>query len=195
MLCAEQCQFPGVGLLLVANDIRVAVVASQLEVSVVGRQPRVDKLHDGDAAVSENQRPRCLLAAMPGVALYADGEEPLVTHRIALSSASVSPLCRKSSAPAASAGRRTPGVNTMLGKLSKKVAKVVKKPAAQVVRRAVTPRKAVAAPSGQISASKRIDKRIAELGDWRGERLAEIRKIIHEVDPEVVEEWKWMGSP
>ncbi len=46
-----------------------------------------------------------------------------------------------------------------------------------------------------MNASERIDKMIAELGDWRGERLAEIRKIIHEVDPDVVEEWKWMGSP
>jgi len=33
------------------------------------------------------------------------------------------------------------------------------------------------------------------LGDWRGERLAEIRKLIHEVDADVVEDWKWMGSP
>jgi hypothetical protein len=46
-----------------------------------------------------------------------------------------------------------------------------------------------------MSASKRIDARIAGLGDWRGERLAEIRQLIHEVDPEVVEEWKWMGTP
>jgi hypothetical protein len=46
-----------------------------------------------------------------------------------------------------------------------------------------------------MSASKRIDRMIADLGDWRGERLAEIRKLIHEVDPEVVEEWKWMGTP
>ena len=36
---------------------------------------------------------------------------------------------------------------------------------------------------------------IAALGDWRGEKLAEIRRIIHEADPDVVEEWKWMGSP
>jgi len=43
--------------------------------------------------------------------------------------------------------------------------------------------------------SLRIDKRIADLDDWRGERLAEIRKLIREVDPEVVEEWKWMGTP
>jgi len=33
------------------------------------------------------------------------------------------------------------------------------------------------------------------VGDWRGARLAEIRTLIHEVDPEVVEEWKWMGTP
>lgn len=48
------------------------------------------------------------------------------------------------------------------------------------------------APTG---ASKRIDKMIADLSDWRGERLAELRKLIHEVDPEVLEEWKWMGTP
>jgi len=46
-----------------------------------------------------------------------------------------------------------------------------------------------------MSASERIDKKIADVGDWRGARLAEIRTLIHEVDPEVVEEWKWMGTP
>lgn len=46
-----------------------------------------------------------------------------------------------------------------------------------------------------MSASERIDAMIAELDDWRGERLAEIRELVHEVDPEVVEEWKWMGTP
>ena len=46
-----------------------------------------------------------------------------------------------------------------------------------------------------MSASSKIDKKIADLGDWRGDRLAEIRKLIHEAAPEVVEEWKWMGSP
>jgi hypothetical protein len=45
------------------------------------------------------------------------------------------------------------------------------------------------------SASKQIDKLIANLGDWRGARLAEIRKLIHAADPDVLEEWKWMGSP
>ena len=45
------------------------------------------------------------------------------------------------------------------------------------------------------SASRLIDERIASLGDWRGEALARMRKLIHEADPEVVETWKWMGTP
>jgi hypothetical protein len=44
-------------------------------------------------------------------------------------------------------------------------------------------------------ASKRIDAYIAEHDDWRGEMMAWIRKIIHEVCPDVVEDWKYMGSP
>jgi hypothetical protein len=40
-----------------------------------------------------------------------------------------------------------------------------------------------------------IDARIAELGDWRGERLARIRRLIKEAEPDVVEEWKWRGVP
>ena len=43
------------------------------------------------------------------------------------------------------------------------------------------------------SASERISKRIAELGDWRGETLATMRKLIKAADPDVVEEWKWMN--
>jgi hypothetical protein len=43
--------------------------------------------------------------------------------------------------------------------------------------------------------SRLIDARIAELGDWRGELLARIRGLIHQADPEVVEEWKWRGVP
>ena len=39
--------------------------------------------------------------------------------------------------------------------------------------------------------SRRIDERIAELGDWRGETLARVRAVIKDADPEVVEEWKW----
>jgi hypothetical protein len=45
------------------------------------------------------------------------------------------------------------------------------------------------------AASAKIDARIAELGDWRGQMLAKVRKLIHEADPEIVEEWKWMGTP
>jgi hypothetical protein len=45
------------------------------------------------------------------------------------------------------------------------------------------------------SASALIDKRIKELGDWRGKTLAKVRELIHAADPEVVEEWKWMGTP
>jgi hypothetical protein len=45
------------------------------------------------------------------------------------------------------------------------------------------------------SASELISRRIAELGDWRGETLGKIRKLIQEADPDVVEEWKWMGTP
>ena len=45
------------------------------------------------------------------------------------------------------------------------------------------------------SASALIDNRIKELGDWRGKMLARLRKIVHEVDPEIVEEWKWMRTP
>src|SRR4051794_27598929 len=46
-----------------------------------------------------------------------------------------------------------------------------------------------------LSASAKIDARIKELGDWRGEMLARVRALIHEADPEIVEEWKYMGTP
>ena len=45
------------------------------------------------------------------------------------------------------------------------------------------------------SPAQKIDERIAELGDWRGEKLAQVRKLIHEADPEVEETWKWKGTP
>ena len=45
------------------------------------------------------------------------------------------------------------------------------------------------------SASALIDERIKELGDWRGKMLAKLRAIIHQADPEIVEEWKWRGTP
>src|SRR5687768_4838839 len=44
-------------------------------------------------------------------------------------------------------------------------------------------------------ASELIDRRIAELGDWRGETLSRMRTLIREADPDVVEQWKWMGTP
>jgi hypothetical protein len=50
------------------------------------------------------------------------------------------------------------------------------------------------ASQGQ-SASGLISKRIAELGDWRGKTLARMRKLIRAADPDVIEEWKWMGTP
>ncbi|MEO9035743.1 MAG: DUF1801 domain-containing protein [Gemmatimonadaceae bacterium] len=45
------------------------------------------------------------------------------------------------------------------------------------------------------SASENITKRIEELGDWRGQALAAVRQLIHDADPDVEEEWKWMGTP
>jgi hypothetical protein len=48
---------------------------------------------------------------------------------------------------------------------------------------------------GAASPSRLIDARIAELGDWRGETLARVRRLIREADPEVVEAWKWRGVP
>lgn len=45
------------------------------------------------------------------------------------------------------------------------------------------------------SASDLIDNKIAELGDWRGETLSRMRTLIKEADPDVVEEWKWRGTP
>jgi hypothetical protein len=45
------------------------------------------------------------------------------------------------------------------------------------------------------SASALIDEKIKALGDWRGKTLAKVRKIIHQADPEVIEEWKWRGTP
>src|SRR6202789_1653395 len=50
-------------------------------------------------------------------------------------------------------------------------------------------------PQTGKAASKLIDGRIKELGDWRGEMLGRLRAIIKDADPEVVEEWKWRGVP
>jgi hypothetical protein len=45
------------------------------------------------------------------------------------------------------------------------------------------------------AASTNITKRIQELGDWRGETLAHVRRLIHDADPDIQEEWKWRGTP
>jgi hypothetical protein len=45
------------------------------------------------------------------------------------------------------------------------------------------------------SASALIDNRIKELGDWRGKTLAKVRQLVKEADPDIVEEWKWRGTP
>jgi hypothetical protein len=97
----------------------------------------------------------------------------------------------------------------MPGKTSTKSAKVAKRAAAKrVAAKAATPRNALAKPSARRptkerpvprkdssstpdSASQMIDRRIRELGDWRGSVLKRMRALIHEADPEVVEEWKW----
>ena len=49
--------------------------------------------------------------------------------------------------------------------------------------------------SGGHSPADLISQRIADLGDWRGETLKRMRKLIKQADPDVVEEWKWMGTP
>ena len=89
--------------------------------------------------------------------------------------------------------KKAPSKKPASGKTAKRSAKVAKKPVQKRTRKkAPKSRKAVASAA---SASERIDRWIAELRDWRGARLSEIRKLIHEVDPDVVEEWKWMGTP
>jgi hypothetical protein len=54
-------------------------------------------------------------------------------------------------------------------------------------------KKADAKPT--LQAAELISKRIADLAGWRGETLARMRKLIHQADPDVIEEWKWMGTP
>ena len=51
------------------------------------------------------------------------------------------------------------------------------------------------APQNPGSPSELIDARIRELGDWRGETLSRLRALVKQADPEVVEEWKWRGTP
>jgi hypothetical protein len=53
----------------------------------------------------------------------------------------------------------------------------------------------VSKATGTTAAAALIDQRIAELADWRGETLSRVRALIKQADPDVVEEWKWMGTP
>ena len=48
---------------------------------------------------------------------------------------------------------------------------------------------------GSVKSTFLIDEKIKGLGDWRGRTLAKVRAIIHAAGPEIVEEWKWMGTP
>src|SRR5205085_5830051 len=78
----EHRELPGVGSLIVADEIRITVCAFQLEISVVGRQPGVEHLRDGYPMVTKNQLAWRLLAAMTCVALDTDAEQPLFRHLI-----------------------------------------------------------------------------------------------------------------
>jgi hypothetical protein len=83
----------------------------------------------------------------------------------------------------------------MAERTSKKSAKVAKKAGAKAkpAAREAKPRSHEQA-TGK-AASRLIDQRIRELGGWRGETLARMRALVLEADPEMIEEWKWMGTP
>ncbi len=68
-----------------------------------------------------------------------------------------------------------------------------KKPASKPTRKAAK-KTAAARGDGAGSASRQISERIATLGDWRAEVLRHVRKLIHEADPRVTEEWKWQKA-
>ena len=74
----------------------------------------------------------------------------------------------------------------MAKRTSKKSAKVT------VAKKTVARKRAA---KGGEAASELIDRRIRELGDWRGGTLEKVRRLIKRADPEIVEEWKWMGTP
>jgi len=63
------------------------------------------------------------------------------------------------------------------------------------MKEATTTMKRTDGETGGASPSELIDGRIEELGDWRGDMLAQIRKLVKQADPDVVEEWKWRGVP
>ena len=89
----------------------------------------------------------------------------------------------------------------MAKKTSRKSAKVAvakkagaRRVAAKAAKRP-SPDKEKGAAKGGEAAAKLIDRRIRELGDWRGKTLEKVRRLITQADPEIVEEWKWMGTP
>jgi len=93
------------------------------------------------------------------------------------------PIARVRSPRPVAAGAKKPGSPTRT---------TVKK---TVAKKTVARKSPVARSTAAATPSARIDARIAELGDWRGEMLARLRALIHDADPEIVEEWKWRGVP
>lgn len=81
-------------------------------------------------------------------------------------------------------------------KAAKTVAKKVTAKKASVKKAPTKKASGKAAPAASTAgAAARIDKMIADLGDWRGTLLSQVRSLIHEVAPDVIEEWKWRGAP
>jgi hypothetical protein len=70
--------------------------------------------------------------------------------------------------------------------------KPISKPAKKAAKKAPKSANPAAKPKGGEAASKLIDRRITELGDWRGKTLEKVRRLIKEADSEIVEEWKWV---
>ncbi len=110
------------------------------------------------------------------------------------------PVAKKTARAAAKVAGRTVAKKPAARKVTAKKAPTkvaAKAPAKKPAARNVPAKNASSsgATESASSASERIDRRIASLGDWRGERLAELRALIHAVDPQVIEEWKWMGTP
>ena len=95
---------------------------------------------------------------------------------------------------AATAAKKTAG-RTTATKASAKQAAATTVPKKKIAPKKTLARKTAAASADAAAASERIDRKIASLDDWRGARMAELRRLIHEVDPQVVEHWKWMGTP
>ena len=84
----------------------------------------------------------------------------------------------------------------MANKMSEKSAKTAKNAAGKrVAATAANPRRTAKKEGRGDSPSQLIDARIKELSDWRGETLAQVRRLINEADPGVVEGWKWGGGP